>query len=139
MRLLRQVLSRQQGQDLLEFALVLPVLLLILFGAVDLGRVFHTAITIANAAREGARHGSIYPDATELEIAGVARDEAFDSGIDLSTSTISRSCTDVDSNDTCDSGSPVIVTVTHTFDLLFGEIINLPQIQLTRYVEMYVP
>ena len=116
----------------MEFAIVLPLLLLVLFGVVDLGRVFHAAITITNIAREGARHGSIYPDATELEIAAVARDEPFNSGIDLSSSTVSRTCTDIDADGTCDSGSAIRVTISYNFDLLFGEIISLPQIKLTR-------
>jgi Flp pilus assembly protein TadG len=131
--------TRQRGQDMLEFAIVLPLLLLILFGVLDLGRVFHAAITITNIAREGARHASIYPGATQGEVAAVAHDEALNSGVDLSSSVITRSCTDADANGTCDSGFPVRVTITYNFDLLFGEIINLPQIQLTRYVEMYVP
>lgn len=136
----KQISSSQHGQDILEFAIVLPFLLLILFGALDLGRVFHAAITITNIAREGSRHGSIYPDATEGEIAAVARDEALNSGIDLSSSLITRTCADVSPADgTCDSGSPIRVTIAYNFDLLFGEIISLPQIQMVRYVEMYVP
>jgi len=127
------------GQDMVEFMIVIPLLLLILFGAIDLGRIFHAAITITNIAREGARHGSIYPDATEGEIAAIARDEAFNSGIDLSSSLITRSCTDVELDGTCDSGFPIRVTITYNFDLLFGGIISMPQIQLVRYVEMYVP
>lgn len=43
-----------RGQSLVEFALVLPVMLGLLAGALDLGRVFYANITIANAAREGA-------------------------------------------------------------------------------------
>ena len=46
-----------KGQELMEFAIVLPLLLLIVFGVLDLGRLFHALITITNAAREGARYG----------------------------------------------------------------------------------
>ena len=134
----KQIYSSQHGQDMVEFAIVLPLLLLILFGAVDLGRVFHAAITITNVAREGVRHGSIFPDKLD-EIEGVAQAEALNSGIDLSSSVISTTCTDLNTDGTCDSGFPIRVTITYNFDLLFGGIINLPQIQLTRYVEMYVP
>lgn len=45
---------RSRGQGLVELALILPVMLLLLLGALDLGRVFYAQITINNAAREGA-------------------------------------------------------------------------------------
>lgn len=46
--------SQGLGQTLVEFALVVPVLLLLLGGAIDLGRVFYSQIAITGAAREGA-------------------------------------------------------------------------------------
>ena len=45
----------QRSQALIEFALVSPVLLLLLFGVVDLGRAIFYYDTINHAAREGAR------------------------------------------------------------------------------------
>jgi Flp pilus assembly protein TadG len=53
--------ARQRGQSMVELALVLPILLLILFGIVDLGRVFNAYIAITNASREGALYGSFHP------------------------------------------------------------------------------
>lgn len=44
----------RKGQALAEFAIVLPVMLVLLLGALDLGRVFYAQITITNAAKEGA-------------------------------------------------------------------------------------
>ena len=46
--------SRSRGQALVELALVTPVLLLLLLGALDLGRVFYARISVTNAAREAA-------------------------------------------------------------------------------------
>ncbi|MDQ6884548.1 MAG: pilus assembly protein [Candidatus Dormibacteraeota bacterium] len=46
-----------------EFALILPVLVLILLGVVDFGRVFYYWTSIANAAREGARYAIVHPTA----------------------------------------------------------------------------
>jgi Flp pilus assembly protein TadG len=43
------------GQSLVEFALILPVLLLILLGLFDFGRAIYAYSSISNAAREGAR------------------------------------------------------------------------------------
>ena len=45
----------QRSQALIEFALVSPVLLLLLFGIVDIGRAIFYLDTISHAAREGAR------------------------------------------------------------------------------------
>lgn len=44
-----------RGAVAIEFALLLPVMLLILGGIIDFGRAFFTQITVTNAAREGAR------------------------------------------------------------------------------------
>ncbi len=48
----------EDGTSILETALVLPVLLLMLVGAVDLGRAYYTAIEVNSAAHAGAMYGS---------------------------------------------------------------------------------
>jgi TadE-like protein len=45
----------QRSQALIEFALVSPVLLLLLFGVIDIGRAIFYYDTVSHAAREGAR------------------------------------------------------------------------------------
>lgn len=52
-----------RGQSLVEFALVLPVLLLILLVALDAGRVFLGWVELNNAARIAANHAASNPDA----------------------------------------------------------------------------
>lgn len=47
--------SRDRGAAAVEFAIMLPLLLLIIFGIIDFGRALNTQITITQAAREGAR------------------------------------------------------------------------------------
>lgn len=49
------------GQTLVEFSLVVLFLVMVLIGTIDFARFFYTYATIANAAREGARYGIIYP------------------------------------------------------------------------------
>ncbi len=49
----------ESGVAAIEMAIVLPLLLLILFGIITFGTVFYNYIVITNAAREGARWGSI--------------------------------------------------------------------------------
>ena len=49
----------ERGQQLAELAFILSMLLIILFGAVDLGRAFHTYIGLTNGAREAARFAAV--------------------------------------------------------------------------------
>lgn len=58
---MRKVKDLFRGQGLVEFALLLPVLLLILLGTIEFGRIFFIYVNIANAAREGARYGMVNP------------------------------------------------------------------------------
>lgn len=48
-----------RGQSLVEFALILPVVLLLIFGILDLGRGVYAYNTVANAARQGARVATV--------------------------------------------------------------------------------
>lgn len=59
MKLLRRSHDRSRGQALVEFALVLPILFLLIFALVDFGRVIYTQNAISQGAREGARWGSV--------------------------------------------------------------------------------
>jgi hypothetical protein len=55
---------RSRGQDLVEYALILPVLLLLLLGIMEFGYAVMSYDSISNAAREGARYGIIRPGDT---------------------------------------------------------------------------
>ena len=50
----------EEGQNIVEFALLLPVLMWILMGIIQFGFIFAIYLTLNNAVREGARWGSIY-------------------------------------------------------------------------------
>jgi Flp pilus assembly protein TadG len=51
--------GRGRGQSLVEFALVFPIFILVLFGLLDVGRLIFATAAVSNAAREGARLGSV--------------------------------------------------------------------------------
>lgn len=53
--------QRDQGQTLLEFALVIGFLLLLLFGIIDFSRLFFAYATMSNGVREGARYAIVNP------------------------------------------------------------------------------
>lgn len=52
--------ANSQGQSATEFALVLPILLMLLFGIIQFSLVLYTYGFVAYAARTGARYGSIH-------------------------------------------------------------------------------
>lgn len=54
---------RSRGQSLVELALLLPILALLLIGALDLGRVFFATVQLTNSVREGASFGQTSPSA----------------------------------------------------------------------------
>lgn len=126
--------SEEKGQEMVEFAIVLPLLLLIVFGVMDLGRTFHASITIANAAREGARFG-IYYDWNNpggyAAIESISLQEAQDSGLDTSRMDVYPNC------GFCNRGDPLNVTVTYNFDFLMESF--MPDLTLERSVTMMIP
>ena len=79
--LIHRLRRRDRGQALVEFGLVLPILLLLIFGLVDLGRAVYAQNALSEAAvterggdRSQARAGSDIPgieDYTESRIASV--------------------------------------------------------------------
>ncbi len=71
-----------RGQALVEFALVLPFLVLVLMGIFDLGRAVYAYSTINNAAREAGREAII--DQTETHIQERAIERAVSLGVTAS-------------------------------------------------------
>ena len=64
---------RERGAAAVEFALVLPVLLLLVLGAIDWGWYFFLREVVTNAAREGARVGSVNQDGQAAAAAYLTR------------------------------------------------------------------
>jgi Flp pilus assembly protein TadG len=52
-------IKNQQGQTMTEFALVLPILVVFLFGIIQFGIAFNNYVTITDAARAGARKAAV--------------------------------------------------------------------------------
>lgn len=51
-----------RGQSVLELALILPILLMLVFGIAEFGRAWMTLNVLTGAVREGARIASVTPD-----------------------------------------------------------------------------
>lgn len=115
----QRALSDQQGQSLVEMAILMVVLLLIMAGVLDLGRMYFTYLALQNAAGEGAAYGAINPEwvdssdnADPNNITYRVRNESTGNLIDWSSTNI---VVDVP---TVEGGEPITVTVTYVFEVI---------------------
>lgn len=135
----RALRNRETGQQLVEFALILPLLLLLLFGLMEFGLVVYAYNTLANIGREVARYGSIEPEDSMIQkfVADtvLANDGRWSIGIrpenlDIETSLM-------------DNGplvSTVHVTVTYTYTFVTAPVMSVladPDILLQTTSTMY--
>jgi Flp pilus assembly protein TadG len=69
----RKFLETNRGASAVEFAIVLPLLVLLLFGIIELSLALYDQAMITNASREGARFGIVYrvPAISDTEITDV--------------------------------------------------------------------
>jgi Flp pilus assembly protein TadG len=130
---------RERGSSTVELIVMLPVLLLILFGIVELSRAWFTLNIATTAAREGVRAGAVSPTDTGNVFnpsAAYARIDAILSAANLS----STSGREVGCATPCTSGSTVTATVTVNFSTpipllepLFGSSLSIQQTATMRY------
>lgn len=120
------------GQSLVEFALVLPILLLMLAGVLDLGRYYHSFILVTNAAREGARYGSMNPnDSTGINA-------SIQNAVSGSDVTICPTCVGISYPQGNSPGNPIRVTVRVSVGTLAGSILGFSNLTLQNYAEMAI-
>lgn len=104
-------LNNQKGSVLVETAIILPILLLFVFGIFEYGRAMLIVNTLNNAAREGARRAAVSAAPINID-AFVTSGIPFDkTGLVITTSPTSP---------VAGSGAPVKVTVTLPFRALTG-------------------
>jgi Flp pilus assembly protein TadG len=105
-------LANDRGAAAVEFALVLPVLVLLVLGLVEFSRVYNIQISISNAAREGARTMAIENDPAIAQSAAIAAAPSVNPGV--TSSQVSVSPAD------CSPGATVTVTITYPVSLMTG-------------------
>ncbi len=138
----------ERGASLVEFALTLPLLLLVLVAAVDLGRAFYTYVAITNAAREGARFGASFPSNTS-GIRDRVRKEVENTNLTIPDGQIaSPQCyTYVDdsyaygSSVACSSavsGDYIKVQVNYPFNFITGYVIGLGSVTMSQSATMAI-
>jgi Flp pilus assembly protein TadG len=81
---------REKGQELVEFAIILALLLVVLLVIFDLGRVTFFYSVVHNAAREGARYGIIDQNASQIRLVAIqkAGDLEIDPAVSFTTDTV---------------------------------------------------
>lgn len=62
---------RDRGAAAVEIALVLPLLIAMLFGIIDVSRLFNAELQLSQAAREGARLASLRPNPTSTDLGDI--------------------------------------------------------------------
>ena len=112
--------KREDGQSLVEFALVIPIFLLVLFAIVDFGMAFHAWITVTNSAREGARLGSVHAPAATIE------QRVRDTSDTLDQGNLSVTVTNADDQGG-QPGESVVVDVSYDYSLMtpLANLLNL--------------
>jgi Flp pilus assembly protein TadG len=127
------------AQALIEFAITLPLLILLVLGALDFGRMFYTKIVITNAAREGANYLAYFPEDANNGFADTLA--AIINEAD--SSTVQVTAADVTFTGCCTRGSPVEVTITRAVDLIFDNALQTfgllgGPVEITSSVQMMV-
>lgn len=102
-------IGNTKGQAMVEFALILPVILLLVLGVVEFGRFYNAWLMVTHASREGARTASLGGTGTEIESAVTAVMASYDA---------SRLTVTVNPSSGRTRGDRVTVTVTYAIDPL---------------------
>ncbi len=102
----------ERGAAAVEFALILPVLILLVLGLMEYGRVYNVQVSLSNAAREGARTMAIQNDAGKARTAARAAAPSVSPALTSANVSVSPAV--------CAAGSTVTVTVNYTVQLATG-------------------
>ncbi len=100
----------ERGAAAVEFALILPILVLILFGVIEFGGVYNAQLMVTGAAREAARTMALHGDPAAAESVAVDAAIGIDPG-DLEVSVSPAACA---------AGTDVTVTVDYDRPFLTG-------------------
>jgi Flp pilus assembly protein TadG len=115
-RKLVSFIRRNRGQAVIEFALVLPLLLIILFGIVEFARAWMTVSVLTSAAREGARLAAVTaPDVNAVTIR--VNEVCSAAGLTVKGVTVTPP-------DSMDPTRRLTVTVESDFTVLLGELLG---------------
>lgn len=133
--------EREHGVSLVEMALVTMLLLIIMAGAVDVGRAFNNYIIITNAAREGTRTASRTPCKSDnrpqlrTAIVNATLREAEDSGITLVGGDVTI-LPDPVTTGCAAVGAPIAVRVNYRMLTVMSGVLGIGEIPMQSEVRM---
>jgi Flp pilus assembly protein TadG len=111
-------LRNERGQTMTEFAIVLPILALLLFGVIQFGITFNNYITLTDAVRAGARKGAVGRHLSNPQAAVTT--QVRNAATDLKSSDLQ-----ITVNSTWAQGSDVTVTATYPYSInLLGVVVK---------------
>lgn len=90
---------RDEGQTLVEFALILPIFVLVLMGIFDFGRAIYAYNTINNAARQAVRVGIVNQNVGAIDAEAIQHGVSL--GLDAGDVTVTFLAPDYTSTGTC--------------------------------------
>jgi len=110
----------ESGAELIEFALVFPLILLVMLGIVDFGLLFHRYEIVTNAAREGARV-SVLPGYSDADVEVRVNQYLDAAGLtDPARTTAVGAAASLTIGTQCIAIKPVTVTYPHNFSFVAG-------------------
>jgi Flp pilus assembly protein TadG len=116
-------IASEQGQTLVEFALVAPLLIVLLLGIFQGGVAFNHYLVVTDAARAGSRQ-AVVARISGISIASIQQ-TAKSAAADLNASQVSVSVTDPTDPTLQTAGSTVTVTVTYPYSInLLGWVVS---------------
>ena len=83
-------LKNERGQTMTEFAMVLPILVVLLFGIIQFGIAFNNYVTLTDAVRAGARKAAVSRNVSDP--VGTCRSQVFAAATNLKSSDINVTC-----------------------------------------------
>lgn len=106
------------GAAAVEFALILPILVLIVFGIAQFGLAFAQVLSLNSGARQGARLG-VVAGATCAKVVSETKEAAETVGIDAGDADLTVSPPGACPSPPCTGmrGQPLVVTISKPFDL----------------------
>jgi hypothetical protein len=144
---LPRIARAEQGQSLLEVAFVVPVLLLLMVGLIEIGRFAFYAVLVSNAAHAGAQYGA-QSLITSADISGITHAAQHDGqipGIPMTVAPIQQCGCSATTLGGCPTGggcaNPLVyveVTTSETVPAMFHYPGIPPSIVLTSTVKMRV-
>ena len=91
---MRALRADSRGQALLEFALILPILLMLVLGIIEFGRIWNINQMVSDTTREGARRAVLAdPSITEPQVHNFMMQRLWDAHVDTNVVTITFSQT----------------------------------------------